>query len=115
MKATWCALLVAAQLWGQAAPGAAQAESCPPCEAATERAQATVLVNLNTATEEELCSLPGIGPARARAIIEFREAHGGFRSISQLMRIKGIGRSMFRRLRPLVTVEAPGQVVAPSS
>lgn len=67
-------------------------------------AAAAAPVDLNTATEAELLNLPGIGPARAQAILAFREAHGGFTSVSQLLRIKGFGRAMLKRLRPLVTV-----------
>jgi len=64
-------------------------------------------VDLNKATEAELLELPGVGPARAKAILAFRESHGGFQSASQLLRIKGFGRATFKRLRPLVVVTAP--------
>ncbi len=63
-----------------------------------------MLIDLNTATAEQLEELPGVGPSRAQAILEFRAAHGGFTQVSQLMRIKGIGRAMLRKLRPLVTI-----------
>ena len=56
----------------------------------------------------ELTSLPGIGQKRAEAILAFRSAHGGFHSVSQLLQIKGIGRSMLRKLRLLVTISSPG-------
>ncbi|MDB4974063.1 MAG: competence protein ComEA helix-hairpin-helix repeat protein [Myxococcaceae bacterium] len=66
-------------------------------------------VDLNSADETALLELPGIGPARARAILEFRRAHGAFRSVSQLLHIKGIGRALLRQLRPRVTLSgAPG-------
>ena len=61
-------------------------------------------VNINTATAEELQTLPRIGPAMAPRIIAWREAHGGFRSVDELDAVPGIGPSMLENLRPLVTV-----------
>jgi competence protein ComEA len=61
-------------------------------------------LDLNRATEAQLLELPGVGPSRAKAILAFREANGGFRSVSQLLRIKGFGRAMLKRLRPLLVV-----------
>lgn len=63
-----------------------------------------VLLDLNSAQLAQLEQLPGIGQKRAQAILDYREAHGGFHSVSQLLQIKGIGRAMLRKLRPLVTV-----------
>lgn len=64
-------------------------------------------VVLNTATLEDLERLPGIGPKRARAILDQRARQGRFRQIEDLMKVKGIGRATIRRLRPLVRVDAP--------
>lgn len=90
--------------------GAASARALPPANACTcppnQAAQASA-IDLNTADERALLGLPGIGPSRARAIVAYREAHGGFRSLSQLLQIKGIGRALLRQLRPLVTLSAP--------
>ena len=61
-------------------------------------------VNINTATAEELQTLPRIGPAMAQRIIAWREAHGGFHSVDELDAVPGIGPSMLENLRPLVTV-----------
>ncbi|MFI1913496.1 helix-hairpin-helix domain-containing protein [Nocardia sp. NPDC020380] len=61
-------------------------------------------VNLNTATEAELDSLPGVGPSTARAILAWRTRHGRFTSIDQLSEIEGIGHSRLARLRPAVTL-----------
>lgn len=61
-------------------------------------------VNINTATAEELQTLPRIGPAMAQRIIAWRETHGGFRSVDELDAVPGIGPSMLENLRPLVTV-----------
>jgi competence protein ComEA len=56
------------------------------------------LVNINTATPEQLRLLPGVGPAKAANILAYRRAHP-FRTVEELVRIKGIGHKMVRRLR----------------
>ena len=61
-------------------------------------------VNLNTATAEELETLPGIGPVTAAAIIAWREEHGGFTAATELQEITGIGPKTFTKLEPHVTV-----------
>lgn len=61
-------------------------------------------VNLNTATAEELDKLPGIGPATAEAIIRYRETRGRFRSVTELLEVRGIGEAKLEQLRPLVKV-----------
>jgi competence protein ComEA len=84
----------------------AVAEEPAPCPGSEHGGgEKSVPLNLNTATEAELLELPGVGPTRAKAILAFRESHGGFLNVSQLLRIKGFGRAVFKRLRPLVTVE----------
>ena len=62
------------------------------------------LVNLNTADRQELESLPGIGPARADAIIAYREEHGYFVAIEEITAVSGIGEGIFANLQHLVTV-----------
>lgn len=62
------------------------------------------LVNINTASAEELETLPRVGPATAQKIIEFRQAHGGFRDVTELESVSGIGPALLERLRPLVRV-----------
>ena len=64
----------------------------------------TMKVDLNTATAEELDQLPGIGPATAEAIIRHRETHGRFRSVTDLLEVRGIGEAKLSQLRPLVKV-----------
>lgn len=61
-------------------------------------------VNLNTASLAELDTLPGIGPALAQRIIDYRTAHGGFRSVDDLRRVEGIGDAKFAQLKDRVTV-----------
>lgn len=64
-------------------------------------------VELNSASQADLESLPGIGPSRAQAILEYRERHGPFRRIEELRRIKGIGPKTVDALRDELTVTAP--------
>jgi len=61
-------------------------------------------LDINTATAEELTALPGIGEARAEAIVAWREAHGGFRSVTDLLQVPGIGETTLERLLDLITV-----------
>jgi competence protein ComEA len=63
------------------------------------------LLNINKATETELQTLPGIGPSKASAIMEFRETNGGFKNIEDLKKISGIGEKTFEKLAPLISVD----------
>jgi competence protein ComEA len=67
-----------------------------------------LVVNLNTATIEELDMLPGVGPALARRIVEFREKKGGFRRVEELLAVPGISERRWKELRKLVTASPPG-------
>lgn len=61
-------------------------------------------VNLNTATLADLDTLPGVGPVLAQRILEAREAQGGFRAVSDLRKVEGIGTARYEQLKDLVTV-----------
>ncbi|HEY1325910.1 MAG TPA: helix-hairpin-helix domain-containing protein [Casimicrobiaceae bacterium] len=67
-------------------------------------ALACAAVNLNTATKDELVALPGIGPAKAQAILDYRAQHGGFKSVEELKDVKGIGAKRFEKLKAELTV-----------
>ena len=62
------------------------------------------LVNINTAGSETLQTLPGIGPALAGRIIDYRDAHGPFVAVEDLLNVKGIGEVTLEKLRPLISV-----------
>ncbi|WP_420719543.1 ComEA family DNA-binding protein [Streptomyces sp. NRRL S-481] len=59
-------------------------------------------VSLNTATADQLDTLPGVGPVLAQHIIDYRTQHGGFRSVDELREVNGIGDRRFADLRNLV-------------
>ena len=87
-----------------ASQGGAQPQPARTLTPAGSAQKGSTPVNINTATAEELQTLPRIGPAMAQRIIAWREAHGGFRSVDELDAVPGIGPSMLENLRPLVTV-----------
>ncbi len=62
------------------------------------------LVNINTASVEELMTLPGVGQTRAEAILAYRQAHGAFASIEDIMKVDGIKEGSFVRLKERITV-----------
>jgi competence protein ComEA len=72
--------------------------------AAGSEARAASLVDINRAGAQELEALPGVGPATAAAIVAWRQAHGRFRSVTDLLEVRGIGPAKFETLRPLVRV-----------
>ena len=71
------------------------------------------VVNINTATAEELMTLPGIGKAKAEAIISFRQTQP-FKSIDQIKDVKGIGDKMFEKIAPYLTIDASSSAKAPT-
>ena len=64
-------------------------------------------VDINTASEGELTALPGVGPAKARAIVEYRKQHGRFKRVDELKNVKGIGEGIFAKLKDEAVVTAP--------
>ena len=64
-------------------------------------------VNINTASPEELESLPGIGPSLARRIVGYRSVNGRFKKVEEIKRVSGIGERSFQRIKKLITVGKP--------
>ena len=96
----------ASKQWMKAAVvGLAMAFCWPMVVAAGERAKAPVTgtVNLNTASPEQLELLPGVGEKTARLIVTFREKHR-FTRVEDLVKVKGIGKKKFRKLKPHLAV-----------
>ncbi|HUQ87335.1 MAG TPA: helix-hairpin-helix domain-containing protein [Vicinamibacterales bacterium] len=84
-------------------PAFAATQSPTPVAAAEASKPA---INLNTATLEQLQTLPGIGPKTAERILEYRTKSGSFKRIEDLMNVKGIGEKSFLKIKPLVAVSA---------
>ena len=64
----------------------------------------TCLVNVNTALLEELRSLHGVGEVKARAIMEYRRIHGGFKSLEEITSVKGVGKSTYNQIKDRITL-----------
>jgi competence protein ComEA len=61
-------------------------------------------IDLNRATAQDLTQLPGIGEAIAKRIVDFREEHGPFKRVEDLMKVKGVGEKSLEKIRPYVRV-----------
>jgi competence protein ComEA len=84
-------------------------ESPPPAPSAGSTSSASASaqsgpVDLNSASPEQLDALPGVGPATAKAIVEYRTRHGRFRTVDDLLSVPGIGPAKLATLKPLVRV-----------
>ena len=86
------------------AGGALTSAAGPASSGGPGRGASGGLVNLNTATEEQLDTLPGVGPVTAKAIVDWRTKNGSFGSVDQLAEVDGIGPARMAKLRDLVTV-----------
>ncbi len=101
--------LILGVLWllsGGEALAAGRRGEAPAAAAQAPAASGAGVVNLNDATQEQLELLPGIGPSRAKALVDHRKTHP-FRRVEELTRIKGIGKKTFARLKPLVALSGP--------
>ena len=90
-----------------AAAASAQNKATTPKTAATVTATATAPVNLNTATVDQLATIPGVGPRMAERIIDYRQKNGGFKKVEDLMNVSGVGEKSFLKMKPLITVTVP--------
>jgi competence protein ComEA len=86
------------------APGGGGGPPAASVPAGGEGSAPPTIVDLNTATSDQLDTLPGVGPATAAAIIAYRSEHGPFTSVDQLLDVRGIGDAKFAELKDLVTV-----------
>lgn len=77
--------------------------AAPAAQHAAE-VEASKPVDINAADEGQLMAIPGIGQALAQRILEWRQEHGPFQRVEDLMKVKGIGDKSFEKLRPYVTV-----------
>lgn len=70
----------------------------------TGQTEPSLLVNINTATEDELQELQGIGPALAKRIVEYRESNGNFERLEDLKNVSGIGDKTLEKIRSQITL-----------
>ena len=75
---------------------------------------ALAAINVNTANQKELESIKGIGPAKAKAIPDYRRQTGPFKSVDDLDKVKGIGKKTLAEIRPQVTLTGPSTPPAPA-
>ena len=89
------------------------------CLSATNNANKKKLpvkpVNINTATSEELQQVPGIGPATAQKILQMRKSYGPFKSVDDLLAIRGLGQKRLDKMRKYLTVGQPAPKKTPAT
>lgn len=78
--------------------------SMPSSMASTNSDDGNEIININTANESELVKINGIGPAKAKAIISYREENGGFGSIEDIKNVSGIGEGTFLKIKDYISV-----------
>ena len=94
-----CSLVLLISLAG---PVLSEAAGTKSAAAAAEVAGETV--DINRADLEQLATLPGIGEKLAERINAYRQEHGPFKSVDELLNVKGVGPKMFEKIKPLITV-----------
>ena len=99
-----CVLMLCLGLLCGSMSAFAQKADADPAPAPAAKTADAAKINLNSATAEQLMSLPGIGLSTAKLIIEQRTKAGKFNRIEELMNVKGIGEKKFQRIKDLVTI-----------
>lgn len=84
--------------------GSASSSSVPSGVADNESVQSKI--NINTASLTTLDNLPGIGPSKAQAIIDYRESNGRFQTTEDIMKVKGIGQATYDKMKDQITTES---------
>jgi competence protein ComEA len=79
-------------------------EAAPPPSNGSSSTAAAGMININTASAEELDKLPGIGPSIAKAIVDYRTTHGLFKQIEAINDVKGIGDALYAKIKDQITV-----------
>ncbi len=95
--AAWCVLLAAAFVAFSVFPAQGQQQAPTPGK--------PNLVNINTADAQQLQALPGIGPAISERIIQYRQAHGPFKTTEDIKKVQGIGDKKYEAIKDLITVK----------
>jgi competence protein ComEA len=85
-----------------AAPAISAGQAPAPAKAAP-----AAVININTATLDQLDALPGVGAKLAARIVDYRQKNGGFKKLEDLMNVQGIGEKNFLKLKPLITLGSP--------
>jgi competence protein ComEA len=84
----------------------------PGFASAASKPEPAARINVNTASVDQLTTLPGVGPRLAARIVEYRQKSGSFRSTQELMNVKGIGEKNFAKLESWLTVGEPAKAAA---
>lgn len=111
------ALFVIVAILAMAAMPAAAAQQKSPATKSARGASAAPAtpVNINTASQEQLETLPGLGAKVAQRIVEYRQKNGNFKKVEDLMNVKGIGEKSFLKLKPMLTIsQKPESAGAPA-
>jgi len=98
-----------------AAPHTAVAQTATATRASAKASSATGaagVVNINTASANDLEGLPGIGAKTAARIVEYRQKNGPFKKIEELMNVRGVGEKNFLKLKPQISIAAKAEGAA---
>jgi competence protein ComEA len=83
-----------------------------PRKARGSKKQVTGKLNLNTATQDQLELLPGIGPSKAERVVAWRKKNGGFKRVADLRKVKGFGYKTLKKLEPFLDIKGDTTIAA---